>query len=75
MTCQRQQPIMFPYPYLQSSPKMQAKAKAQLFVFENSHFFRHSFTGGGGKHTLVSKSSVYSHNGAHILFWFHFDVF
>ena len=30
---QKQQPIMFPYPYLQSSPKMQAKAKAQLFVF------------------------------------------
>ena len=73
MTCQRQQPIMFPYPYLQSSPKMQAKAKAQLFCFWKFSLFS-SLSYRGWRKTYFSKQKfgVLSQRHAHIIlvpFW------
>ena len=73
MTCQRQQSIMFPYPYLQSSPKMQAKAKAQLFCFWKFSLFS-SLIYRGWRKTYFSKQKfgVLSQRRAHIIlvpFW------
>ena len=70
---QKQQPIMFPYPYLQSSPKMQAKAKAQLFCFWKFSLFS-SLIYRGWRKTYFSKQKfgVLSQRRAHIIlvpFW------